>query len=171
MNRRNILEQAYSYAHAKSSGIWHIKDRSAANDTDGVQLRTVSDAEIFREMALVLDQECYLETYFLENAMEPYRIDYEAFCASRVSLFAELLGFIGIDHTTISGHLARLGGLYKKMPYDRYRDERLLDFRTKYSKQVAYLMRARGRLPYHSLRNFVLAQSGIDIATKPPQKA
>ncbi len=121
-------------------------------------------------MALILDQECYLETYFLENAMAPFRIDYEGFCASRISVFAEFLVHIGVDRVAISGHLEKLGGLYKKMPYDRNRDERLLDFRMKYQEQVNYLTLARGRLPFHSLRNFILAKSGIDIVARQLQQ-
>src|SRR5262249_43761070 len=64
MTRRNILEQAYSFAHAKRTGIWHAPSSAESIPAEAIE---ISDLELWREIALILDQEWYFETYFLER--------------------------------------------------------------------------------------------------------
>jgi LPS sulfotransferase NodH len=164
MNRRNLLEQAYSYAHAKKTGIWHLM-RDAANGLGQLPSPVeISDEGIWLELALILEQEFYFERYFIENSLTVVRIDYEMLCASKASLIADVMLSIGCGPTETGKCLAGLSENYRKIRYDASKCQRLIDFRHKFGWQLAYLSAYRGRLPFASVRNYLRTNAGVEVA-------
>lgn len=160
LNRRNLLEQAYSYAHAKKTGVWHSKNDAspAAGPID------ISDANIWREVALILEQEFYFERYIIENSMDVLRIDYETLCASKFLLIADVMLTLGCRVSEVTDTIASLRENYRKLKYDASKLTRLIDFRNKYGQQLSYLTTHRGRLPLAAARNYVRIHTGVDIS-------
>jgi LPS sulfotransferase NodH len=167
MTRRNILEQAYSYAHAKASGAWH-------KTSDQTQLLGRSEASVgleslLREIALVLDQETYFENYFLENGIDPIRFDYESFCASRAFVIGDLMQRIGIPRDAVLSSVAASKGRYHKLQYDERKEGLLLDFQQQHRELLSILNNNRGRITHESARILIRRHTGIDILS--PEQA
>lgn len=160
LNRRDLLEQAYSYAHAKATGVWHRAQGTSDAAEDPV---SISDVGIWREIALVLEQEFYFERYIIENVLDVLRIDYEMLCASKALVLAEVMLRIGCDPKDV-GVAATLQESYRKIRYDTAKLHRLIEFRQKFSLQLTYLTLHRARLPLASVRNYLRTHASINLS-------
>lgn len=163
MNRRNFLEQAYSYAHAKQTGVWHItRDVASRPDLESMQVE-ISNESIWRELALILEQEFYFERYFTENSLDVLRIDYEMLCASKTLLAADVMLTIGCTPADVVACMGSLNENFRKLQYDQQKSQRLINFRDSFGSQLDHLVAYRGRLPYASLRQYIRMNTGIDV--------
>lgn len=160
MNRRNLLEQAYSYAHAKRTGVWHRPHDAGEESEEWIE---IPDAGIWREIALILAQEFYFERYFVKNSLSVLRIDYEMFCTSKAMVVADVMLAIGCELAKVETTVKGLREHYRKTKYDIDRPLRLVAFRHKYARQLAYIAAHRGRLPSASIRKHLRAHAGVDL--------
>lgn len=164
MNRRNLLEQAYSYAHAKKTGVWHSNFQEAlapGQSSVGVE---ISDGNIWCELALILEQEFYFERYIVENSLDVLRIDYEMFCASKIMLVTDVMLTIGCDVADVFECIGNLSGNFRKLQYDVQKSRKMINFRQAYASQLNYLGVHRGKMPYTSLRHYIQVNTGVDVA-------
>lgn len=163
MNRRNVLEQALSYALAKRSGKWHSlagQERSSQS-TDDCSLLT--DLEIWQEIALVLDQEFHIENHIVESAINVIRIDYEMFCSNRWAVLADVLLHSGCQLEEVQQAMQNARETYQRNHYDASKYSRIHAFKTRYRELLTHLLLRRGAIPYASVDNFLRNQLGIDI--------
>jgi hypothetical protein len=65
---------------------------------------------------------------------------------------------------TIKSAIASVEPALMKLTYAESRQGRMIDFRAKFGSHIAYLAANRGRLPYASVRNYLVAETEIDIA-------
>ena len=161
MNRRNVLEQGYSYAHAKRTGVWHRR-RDAGEESAGGAIE-ISDASLWNEISYVLAQESYFERYFVKNSLSVLRIDYEMFCASKAMVVAEVMLTVGCELAKVETAVKGLRESYRKIKYDSDKPARLIAFRHKYGRQLAALEARRGRLSLKAVRNYLRTHTGIDL--------
>ena len=160
MNRRNLLEQAYSYAYAKRSGVWHRARDAGEEPEEPVE---IPDASIWREIALILAQEFYFERYFVKNSLSVLRIDYEMFCTSKAMVVADVMLAIGCELAKVETTVKGLRENFRKTRYGTDKSLRLVAFRHKYGEQLAYVAAHRGRLRSLSIRNHLNAQTGTNL--------
>ena len=160
MNRRNLLEQAYSYAHAKRTGVWHRAHDTAEKSEGPVEL---SDASIWQEIGLILEQEFYFEQYFAKNSLSVLRIDYEMFCTSKAMVVADVMLTVGCEPAQVESAVNGLREQFRKIKYDAQKTPRLIAFRHKYGAQLARLTKYRGRASPASVHKYLRGQVGIDV--------
>ena len=164
MNRRNVLEQAYSYAHAKRSGLWHRTRDAPGAPPASLPPATITDRELWQELAMISCHESHLEGYFRERGLAVTRIDYEMMCASEASVVASVMlaGRRSIEE--IGSSLEALRPRHMKLDYDVAKTRRLLEFQAKHREPLAFLATQRGLPLGAALRQFFATLTGIDIA-------
>ncbi len=97
LTRQDVLAQALSFAHAKRTGIWHIRD-------DGTHIRgptpyrdsELDDRLIWRELLEILRMEQNIENLFLEKRCFPLRITYEQLISEKSPTLARVLAKLGL---------------------------------------------------------------------------
>lgn len=97
MRRLNLVKQGISYAVAKKSGLWHnfagkemdVKKYSVSED--------FSDADVWREIFLVLQQEQAIDKFYASAGIVPLRIFYEELSDSKPNLLIRTCRFIRSD--------------------------------------------------------------------------
>jgi LPS sulfotransferase NodH len=164
MNRRNVLEQAYSYAHAKRSGAWH-RTRDGAPPATGPAPGAITDRELWEELAIIYRHESLLEGYFRDQALPVMRIDYEMMCASEAFVVADVMLAARRSLDEIGAALESLRPRHMKIDYDGSKTRRLIDFQAKYREQLGVLAGQRGRPLGDAQRQFFAALTGIDLAS------
>lgn len=164
MNRRNVLEQAYSYAHAKRSGSWHRTHDARASPAVNLAPASITDRELWQELAMIYLHESHLEGYFVEHALAVTRIDYEMMCASEGFVVASVMLAAKRTVDEIGAALESLRPRHMKIDYAWSKTRRLLEFQAKYREQLDFLAAQRGRPLNPALRHFFATLTGIDIA-------
>jgi LPS sulfotransferase NodH len=160
MNRRNLLEQGYSYAHAKRTGVWHRAHDAGEESAERIE---ISDASIWTEIALILHQEFNFERYFVKNSLGVLRIDYEMFCASKAMVVADVMLAIGCTPAKVEATIQGLRENYRRTKYDTDKTRRLIAFRHKYGRQLRYLAKHRGRASWGAIEKYLLTRVGIAL--------
>ncbi|MDZ4739754.1 MAG: Stf0 family sulfotransferase [Alphaproteobacteria bacterium] len=164
LTRRNLLEQSFSYASAKASGVWHVRDVPDAVGNIDPGHFDITDRQLWEEFALILEQEFYFERYFIETALNVQRLDYEMMCASKTSVIADVMLALGCSVDQVGESLAGLKQNFRKLRYDGQKDRAMIEFRHRYAKHISYLTAHRGRLPFASVRNYLYSEIGIDLS-------
>lgn len=163
MMRRNVLEQAYSYAHAKRVGVWHRTRDAVEPPAEIVAPDAITDRDLWEELALILCYETHFEGYFLDHGLSVTRIDYEMLCASQAFVVGTVMLAAGRSTAEIGSSLASLQGRHVRIEYGAARTQRLLGFQAKYRTQLDFVESQRGRRLSAALRQFFLGITGIDL--------
>ncbi len=157
--RQNILAQAYSFAVAKRTGIWHIfeskKNNKLENSQDVVvqdqdvviqdqdvviqdQDIVIQDCDIWKELILILRYEQKIENLFLDSGVVPLRITYEQLILDQAMVFGMIMSYLSVS--TQEGEIAKkiddvlaCPEPVTKMVYSE-REDKLIVFYSRYSK-------------------------------------
>jgi LPS sulfotransferase NodH len=95
LTRRDLVRQAISLVRAMQSGRWRSMDAAAAGETYDRQ--AISEALL----GLKRDQEDW-ESFFSRNAIQPYRLTYEALFSDLPAAIGDLLGWLGHSAVDLS---------------------------------------------------------------------
>jgi len=164
LTRRNILEQAYSYAHAKRVGVWHrTRDDIGAASAAPVPSGDIGDRALWQEIAYIVAQESHFEGYFAQHALPVERIDYESLSASGSYVVAKVMIAAGRTLDEIEGVGSTLRDRHLRVEYTHAKVRRLLDFEGKFREPLAYVASLRGRRSGDAARQFFRQIAGVDI--------
>jgi len=141
MTRRDIVAQAYSFAAAKSTGIWHHYSGTPTIEA-GNPSPSLTDKRIWGEIVLLLESEKQMERFFTQNAIKPIRLDYEMLMASRMNVLKLILLNLGCDVDSIIRQADITTDRTHKDPRDN--SQQILAFRSKYSNLLTAVENARG---------------------------
>lgn len=141
MTRRDLVSQAYSFARAKASGVWHVTAGQVNKDVNfGADY--VDDSVMWEEMLSILHDEYWAERAFTLSGVIPYRLTYEDLVADAYQAISRLLIVVGRH----PDGLIELGGDdskdTKKIAYQA-KDRVLVEFWQRYSDVVREVMRLR----------------------------
>lgn len=81
MTRRDIVDQAFSYGRAKTTGHWHDFTTSQSR-TDGVT--EIPDALLWQEIIEIIGKESRMEAFFQDQGIKPIPLDYEQMTTDRL---------------------------------------------------------------------------------------
>jgi len=116
MTRRDIVAQAWSYATAKATGVWHSYENQAAGAAKQ-EAPVLSNEAIWREILILLESERQMEAFFLAHGISPQRIDYEMFISNKRAVLCQLLMGVGCSRdavleatSNVTERTSRLGG-------------------------------------------------------------
>lgn len=140
MTRRDIVGQAWSYATAKATGVWHdFTDSSEHGDTPAPVL---TDEAIWREIWILLEAERQMEAFFARQRITPLRIDYEMFICDKRTVVASLLLKLGCSISSVveatAGIVERTGKLRGKQFLQ------MLEFRERFASFLIEVEAQRG---------------------------
>ncbi|CAI9417448.1 Stf0 family sulfotransferase [Nocardioides sp. T2.26MG-1] len=137
--RRDIAAQAWSWVHARKSGIWH--STSPAREDRPEYAPTMR--ELADEVVLLRRQEEYLASFWAEHGYEPMFIEYETLAADPAVTVAGILRHLGVAEDEIAGHLAVAETKVERLTYDASRERELRTFRYGNMTVLAALERDR----------------------------
>ena len=108
MTRRDIVSQAWSYAKAKQTGLWHrfadgSEKRLARLDPDTDD--AISDVAWWREIVVMLKGERLVEDFFTAARITPYRLDYEMLVTDRTRALVGVLQALSCGPDEIARNL------------------------------------------------------------------
>lgn len=159
MTRRDIVGQAWSYASAKATGVWHnFVDKSAK--VDKPISPALSDEAIWREIWILFEAERQMETFFARTGIAPFRIDYEMFIADKRTVVASLLLKLGCSIEAVTEATASIEERTSKMRGGDF--VHVIEFREKFSSLLTEVERLRG-LVFQDLKDRLRDIYGVTI--------
>jgi LPS sulfotransferase NodH len=96
MRRLNIVKQAFSFARAKTSGIWHSQGPAEINSGHSNALgetlpESVADSAVWHEILSIIRTERFMERIYEDLSVRPVRIVYEELLDSKRQVLQRLL--------------------------------------------------------------------------------
>ena len=150
MYRRDILGQAWSWARARKSGIWHI----GIEQTDMPRTEAVpSIKEIAVELVRIKRNEEFLQRFFTQNNLKPIHIEYESLVTDPVATLYSLLVNLGITKAQIQA-IKLEAGKTKQLDYTE-KHRVLLEFHAQYFEVLNDLSRNRQRFSSFELEKLL----------------
>lgn len=151
MTRRDIVSQAWSFAKAKKTGLWHrFADGSEKrlHDSEG---ETIDDTEWWREIILLLTGERLMEDYFAAARIVPYRLDYEMLVTDRRRTVVSVLQALSCGPEEIGRHLGAPADHTERNRYDDWHGA-MIRFCDRYRDELRYIERHRNDVDVEGLR-------------------
>jgi LPS sulfotransferase NodH len=143
MTRNEIISQAYSFARAKASGVWHVLKNSSEKRVDS-KIDNISDSTLWEEMLSILHDEFWAERAFSIAGVKPIRLTYEDLVADPNQIISKLLIAVGRypdGGITIGGNSRKVT---KKVSYST-RDSVITDFYQRYLPVLIEMQEMRRR--------------------------
>lgn len=130
LTRNDLVGQAYSFARAKSSGIWHVKKGDSGSNTDD-SIDRVPDNIMWQEMLSILHDEYWTELAFNIAGIQPIRLAYEDLVTDQLQTVARIL--IAIGRMPVNGLQldSGTGDMTAKISYSA-RHHHVIEFYEKY---------------------------------------
>ena len=97
MRRLNIVKQAFSFARAKNTGVWHVyagAERPNPEKSNKVGVDALSDEVIWREIDLLVKSEKALSEVYQDFDVRPLAIKYEEMVDSKMQILLQSLAHI-----------------------------------------------------------------------------
>ena len=165
MTREDIVAQAYSFATARATRIWHEHTEApVSNERSYVP----SDAELLREMTLIALGETGLARYLQESQRPVLRLTYENLMSETEGVLRQIGEALAVGAIRWDRPAPTLSSV-RRINYSR-RDERIMDFKTRFASEIEFVVRRRQDFPYAVCRTLVLKTHGIDVAAWPEQE-
>jgi LPS sulfotransferase NodH len=141
MTRRDIVGQAWSYATAKATGVWHnFVDKSAQGERPPPPV--LSDEAVWREIWILIEAERQMEAFFARQGITPFRIDYEMFISDKSTVVASLLLKLGCSIDAVVESTAGITERTSKMRGEQF--AQMIEFREKFSCMLIEVEALRG---------------------------
>jgi LPS sulfotransferase NodH len=154
MTRRDIVSQAWSFAKAKQTGLWHrfadgSEKRLQALDPD--KGGTISDTVWWREIIVLLKGERIIEDFFATAGITPHRLDYEMLVTDRSRTIAEVLLALSCEPDEITRNLAPHPDYTTRNHYDDW-PQAMIAFCHRYQGELRHIDRHRRDIDIDGLR-------------------
>jgi LPS sulfotransferase NodH len=164
MTRRDIVSQAWSYAKAKKTGLWHrFADGSEKRlPVSGAPGDAIDDAEWWREIILVLTAERLMEDYFAASGIVPYRLDYEMLVADRQRTVVRVLQALFCGPEEIAQNLGPRADHTERNHYDDW-PRAMIEFCERYRGELARVEGYRTGVDIDELRQEINARHGLTV--------
>jgi trehalose 2-sulfotransferase len=164
MTRRDIVSQAWSYAKAKKTGLWHrfadgSEKRGPASDVAGA---TIDDTEWWREIILVLIAERLMEDYFATAGITPYRLDYEMLVTDQQRTVVSVLQALSCGPEEIAQNLGPRADHTERNHYDDW-PRAMIDFCHRYRGELQRVEGFRLTVDIEGLRQELNARHGLTV--------
>lgn len=160
MTRQDIVAQAYSFAVARATTIWHER---VGSPPVKAQVYVPADREILQELALIARGETGLSRYLKRSGRLALRFSYEQLLQDPQSVLRRIGGALALEPASLD-KLAASVSTQRQLQYEK-RDEHIESFRLRFARELAFLDSCRGRFPYKAFRGLVLESRGIDVGT------
>lgn len=102
MRRLNLVKQAFSFARAKKTGIWHVQatDRNPEERIQKAQGELeVPDHAIWKEILSIIRSEKAMDSFYASAGLRPLRIVYEELLDSKPTLMLRVLAHLFPDRS------------------------------------------------------------------------
>jgi LPS sulfotransferase NodH len=145
MTRHDIVSQAWSYAKAKQTGLWHrFADGSEKRlpTLEPVPGDVIGDAVWWREIIVMLKGERIIEDFFAASRITPYRLDYEMLVTDRLRTVVGVLQALSCGPDEIARNLAPQTDYTERNRYDDWH-QALVVFCDRYRSELRYIDRHR----------------------------
>jgi LPS sulfotransferase NodH len=97
MRRLNLVKQAFSFARAKKTGVWHVQatDQNQEERTQKAQEKIeIPDRAIFKEIVSIIRSEKTMDRFYSSAGLVPLRIVYEELLDSKSTLMLRVLAHL-----------------------------------------------------------------------------
>lgn len=109
LTRQDLIAQAYSFAMAKKTGLWHIHANGKKSETEVINnAARIDERMIWEELLLVLRWEQRIESTFAEMGCYPLRITYEQLVSDKSVTLARVMAHIGISVDDIASSMSKI---------------------------------------------------------------
>lgn len=141
MTHRDIVSQAWSFATAKKTGLWHKETREPGTDANR-KPPVLCDDDIWSEIFLILEAEKQLEHFFQAHNIRPMRFDYEGLISDKRAVVGGVLQHIGCDIPSIVTKTEQLVERVERVGNICF--EQFLSFQRKYADLLLEVDSMRG---------------------------
>jgi LPS sulfotransferase NodH len=165
MTRRDIVGQAWSYAKAKRTGLWHRFADGSERRLPPVEPDAggpISDAVWWREIMLTLKGERLIEDFFTTARITPYRLDYEMLVADRWRTVVSVLQALSCGPEEIAHNLAPQPDYTERNHYDDW-PQAMIAFCDRYRSELRYLDRRREEVDIEALSQELTNRHGLTV--------
>jgi LPS sulfotransferase NodH len=145
MTRRDIVSQAWSYAKAKQTGLWHRFADGSEKRLPAIEPApgdVISDAVWWREIIVMLKGERIIEDFFTASRITPYRLDYEMLVTDRLRTVVSVLQALSCGPEEIARNLAPQPDYTARNRYDDWH-QAMIVFCDRYRSELRYIDRHR----------------------------
>lgn len=152
MTRQDLVSQAYSYAAAKVTGLWHVvgagqEVKTAAVNPGG----QITDKMVWHNLLDIVANEQSAEAYFSRNALTPLRITYEELISEKFLTLLRVLHHIGLPLPDDLTQLNQEDDPTQRMKYsEKY--PFILRFLEKYQTDLDYVNKNRTTLNVQNMK-------------------
>lgn len=141
MTRRDIVSQAWSFATAKKTGLWHKETREPGTDANR-KPPVLCDDDIWSEIFLILEAEKQMEHFFQAHDIRPIRFDYEGLISDKRAVVGGVLQHIGCDIQSIVAKTEQLVERIERVGNTDF--EQFLSFQRNYADLLLEVDSIRG---------------------------
>jgi LPS sulfotransferase NodH len=142
LTRRDIVGQAWSYAKAKKTGLWHEYADGSEERSEIPADTTIADTDWWREIIYILLGEQRMEAYFAATGIAPRRLTYEALIADRSGTTAGVLHALSCRPDEIARRLPTLSDKTRQQRYAD-RDAARANFCARYAAELQEIEETR----------------------------
>jgi len=131
MTRDDMVVQAYSFATARATGIWH---EHAGAPVSSERSYAPSDAELLRELTLIALGETGLARYLEQSKRPALRLTYENLMSDPEGVLRQIGQALAVGPITRDVPASTRSNV-RRISYAR-RDERIMDFKTRFASEI-----------------------------------
>jgi LPS sulfotransferase NodH len=152
LTRQDLVSQGYSYAAAKTSGLWHVfTGDNSATQAPFKEQKEITDHQIWDNILHILQYEQKMEQFFDRKMIEPLRLNYEQLVTDKTLVLGRILNFLGLNLDDYIKKIMFEQEPTEKMKYDK-KTETLLRFYDKYEQLIQAIEKNRKTIPIASIR-------------------
>lgn len=139
LTRQDLIAQAYSFAMAKKTGLWHLHANGRTSQTEIINnIDSIDDDLIWKELLLVLRWEQKIESMFAEVGCYPLRVTYEQLVSDQSVTLARIMAHIGLSPDDIGGAMDLISK--NDQPTVKLQYEDRVDFLTRFYVKYSALI-------------------------------
>lgn len=161
LTRQDLVSQAYSFAVAKSTGVWHQLNDGSTIKSEAIKQRAINDKAIWDELLMILKWEQKIEHLFSKSKYLPLRITYEQLICDQTITISRLLSHIGMNIGEITNALKKPEESKQSTSRLQYSDkiDILTSFYSKNSKLINLISEHRRTVNIKEIENEVSSLS------------
>jgi LPS sulfotransferase NodH len=165
LTRRDLVGQAWSYANAKQSGLWHefadgSEERDPPEPAPGTRA-AVTDQDWWRELVYILIGEQRMERHFAAAGIAPHRLDYERLVAHKRGTVTRILRAL----SCMPDEIARMPALSDRTRRHHYDDgeEARIGFEHRYAAELQEIAGSRRTIAVDQLRQDLRTRHALEL--------